>query len=62
MEGVNETESVDETAYQSNWRRYLAACRNNQADEEYVLSHTSSVREERVAVQAEVIMAYLPIL
>jgi len=62
MKGMNEAESVDETGRQSNWRRYLAACRNNQADEEYVLSHTSSVREERVAVQAEVIMAYLPIL
>ena len=62
MEGMNKTESVDETAGQSNWGRYQAACRNNQADEEYVLSHTSSVREERVAVQAEVIMAYLPIL
>ena len=62
MEGVNETESVDETAYQSNWWSYQATCRNNQADEEYVLSHTFSVPEERVVVQAEVIMAYLRIL
>jgi len=34
----------------------------DQSDEEYILGHAASVAEERVAVQAEVIMAYLPIL
>jgi hypothetical protein len=62
MKGMNKAETVNETARQSKWWRYKATCRSNQANEEYVLSHTSSLPEERIAVQAEVIMPYLRIL
>jgi hypothetical protein len=62
MKRMNEAEPVNETAGQSEWWRYQATCSNNQTDEEYVLSHTTSVPEERAAVQAEVIMPYLRFL
>jgi len=57
---MNETESVDETPANA-----IAGHRplpQYQSDEEYILGHISSVPEERVVVQAEVIMAYLLIL
>src|ERR1022692_2979930 len=62
MKRMNETETVDETAGQCNWWRHQAAGRNNQSDEEYIFGHISSVPEERVVVQAEVLMSYLRIL
>jgi hypothetical protein len=62
MKRMNETESVDKTAGQRNGGRNKAAGGNNQTDKEQILGHTSSVPEERVAVQAEVIMPYLRIL
>jgi len=62
MKGMNETESVDETADQCHGGRDETAGSKDQTDEEHILGHTSSVPEVRVAVQAEVLMAYLQIL
>jgi len=62
MKGMNEAESVNESAGQCNGGRDETASGKDQADEEYIPSHTFSVPEEHIAVQAEVIMAYLPIL
>ena len=39
MKGMNEAESVDESAGQCNGGRDESACGKDQADEEYVLGH-----------------------
>jgi hypothetical protein len=58
MEWMKKCESVDETNGQRHRRRYEAAGRDNQPDEEYVLGHRTSVAKSCAGVQAEALIAH----